>query len=91
MEESSREVIGNQLPLYSPLPLIPELINVFLYTYVKHFSIGDQNWIPVFGHLFFIGFMSFIFDKLAPQINVLKHALNQFYSLFQCKRQSQKC
>ena len=33
--------------------------------------------------------MSFIFDKLTPlQINVLKYALNYFFSPFQDKRQS---
>ena len=37
-------------------------------TYVKHFSISVQIWIPILGDVenFFFWFMSLIFDKLLP-------------------------
>ena len=48
------------------LPIL-ELIYCFVETYVKHFSISDQIWLPIFGHfLKFFLIYEFYFWLISP-------------------------
>ena len=67
MEESLREKIGDYLILNCPLSFFSKLMYIIDETYLKHFSISDQTYLPIFGHfsIFFLIY-EFYFYKLVP-------------------------
>ena len=71
---------------YVPYRTVILIYNILVNeTYVQHFYISDQIWLLIFGH--FSKFLSFVFGKLAPSLNIcFKTCFKSLFSLFQWKK-----